>query len=154
MLGDIVTNRRALRNYHILERFEAGLELEGTEVKSIRRGLANLQSAYARVENGEAIMHGVDIQPYDKASHEQHEARRPRRLLLHRREIQKLFEYIAIKGHSIVPLRMYWKKGRVKVELGVGRGKDVADKREDVKKRTVDREMLRTMRSFNQRKLR
>lgn len=152
MSEDIVTNRRALRNYHILERFEAGLELQGTEVKSIRGGLANLQNAFARVEDREIILHGADIQPYNKASHEQHTPRRPRRLLLHRREINKLFGYASVKGHTIVPLRLYWRNGRVKVELGVGKGKDAGDKREDLKKRTVDRETQRIISNFNRRK--
>jgi len=148
---DIVTNRRALRNFHILEHYEAGIALEGTEVKSIRAGLANLQGSFARMEGREIVLHGADIQPYEKASHEQHVSRRPRKLLLHRREIRKLFELVSIKGNTLVPLRLYWKQGRVKVELGVGKGKDAGDKRQDLKKKTASREMERMVRGFNRR---
>ena len=148
---DICANRRAHHDYHLLERFEAGLELKGTEVKSIRAGHANLNQAFARVENGEAILFDADISPYDKASFEQHEAKRPRRLLLHKSEIGKLFEATAIAGNTIVALRMYWKGPRVKVELGVGKGKQARDKRHDLKERVVQREMDRAKADFNRR---
>lgn len=148
MADDIATNRRALRNFHILDRFEAGIALKGTEIKSIRAGLANIQNAFARVDDGEVFLHGADIQPYEKASHEQHEPRRPRKLLLHRREIDRLFGMTAIKGLALVPLRLYWKKDHVKVELGVGKGKDVGDKREDIKKKTENREAAREVSRF------
>ena len=149
---DISVNRRAHHDYHILDRFEAGLELKGTEVKSIRGGHANLNQAFARVENGEAILYDADIMPYDKASHEQHEAKRPRRLLLHKAEIAKLFEATAIAGNTLIALRMYWKGPRVKVELGVGKGKQSRDKRHDLKERVERREMERAQASFNRRR--
>lgn len=149
MKSDIISNRRALHHYHILERYEAGIELRGTEVKSVRAGLANLQQSFARIESGEVFLHGADIQPYERASHEQHEARRPRKLLLHRAEIDRLFGQSNIKGNTLVPLRLYWKNGRVKVELGVGQGKSSIDKRQDLKAKTEKREAERTMRAFN-----
>jgi len=150
MANDTVTNRKALRDYHIVERYEAGLVLKGTEVKSIRAGRANLADAYARIEKGEAMLYGVDIQPYEKASHENHAAKRPRKLLLHRAEIDKLFGLTSIKGYTLPALKLYFKNGRVKVELGVGKGKHAADKRQDLKAKTVKREMQREMSRFNQ----
>ena len=150
-IRDIAVNRRARHDYHILDRFEAGLELKGTEVKSIRNGHANLNHAFARVENGEAFLCDADISPYVKASFEQHEAKRPRRLLLHKTEIGKLFEATAIAGNTIVALRMYWKGPRVKVELGVAKGKQARDKRQDLKERVARREMDRAQAGFNRR---
>jgi len=150
MSSDIVTNRRAFHNYQIVDRYEAGIELKGTEVKSIRSGLANIQQSFARIEDGEVILHGVDIQPYERASHEQHEPRRPRKLLLHRGEIDRLFGQTNVKGLALMPLRLYWKKGRVKVELGVGKGKTGVDKREDLKRKTELRDAQREMSRFNQ----
>jgi len=147
--ADISVNRRATHDYHILERFEAGIELKGTEVKSIRGGFANLNQAFARVENGQVFLYGADIQPYFRASFEQHEAKRARRLLLHKREILKLFEATSIAGHTLVALRMYWKGPRVKVEIGIGKGKVARDKREDLKAHAVKREMERERASFN-----
>jgi SsrA-binding protein len=148
-MSDIATNRKAFHEYHILERHEAGIELKGTEVKSIRAGFANLSSAFARVEKGQLFLQDADIQPYARASHEQHEAKRPRRLLLHKKEIAKLNELCSVKGHTIVALRMYWKNGCVKVELGVGKGKEARDKRDDLKKRATDRETDREISLFN-----
>ena len=116
MGSEISVNRKALRDYHILERFEAGMELKGTEVKSIRAGLANLNNAFARAERGEIYVYDLDIQPYARASHEQHEPKRARRLLLHRREIDRLIGLTQIKGHTLVALRLYWKDARVKIE--------------------------------------
>ena len=149
---DISTNRKALREYHIIARVEAGLELRGTEVKSIRAGKANLNDAYARVEpDGNAVLLNADIQPYEKASHEQHEPRRTRRLLLHRAEIDKLRGQTAVQGHALVALRLYWKDGRVKVELGLGKGKHAGDKRADLKERVTRRETEREVSRFNRR---
>lgn len=153
-MSEISTNRKAFRDYHILDRVETGIELKGTEVKSIRAGKVNLSNAYARIENGEVFLYDLDIQPYDKASHEQHVAKRTRRLLLHRREIDKLFGLIAIKGNTLIALKLYWKGHRVKVELGVGKGKVAHDKREDLKKRAVQREMDRAVSGFNKRRSR
>jgi SsrA-binding protein len=141
--SDIATNRKALRDYHILDRLEAGISLQGTEVKSIRSGLVNLMGSFAKVEGQEVLVHGMDIQPYLRASHEQHEPKRPRKLLLHHREILKLANEVNLKGRTLVPLRLYWKAGRVKVELAVGKGKDNIDKREDLKAREVQREVAR-----------
>jgi len=145
MSNDITTNRKALRDYHIIEKCEAGISLVGTEVKSIRAGLVNLMGAFARVEPDGVYLYGLDIQPYDKASHEQHEPRRVRKLLLHRREIAHFYQEVTIKSRVLVPLRLYWKKGLVKVELAAGKGKDKADKREDLKSRAVQRDMDREL---------
>ena len=149
MSAEISVNRKALRDFHILERFEAGIELKGTEVKSIRTGHANLMGAFARVENMQVYLYDLDIREYDKASHSQHEPKSRRRLLLHRQQISKLFEASHIKGNTIVGLRLYWKGPLVKVEIGVGSGKDKADQRADLKTRAEKREMDREVSRFN-----
>jgi SsrA-binding protein len=151
MSAEIVSNRRAFHNYQILERIEAGIELQGTEVKSIRAGLANLNHAFARVDNGEVFLYDADIQPYERASHSQHEPKRPRKLLLHKSEIGKLFSASSVEGQTLVALRLYWKKSRVKVEIGVGRGKSTIDKRHYLKEKAVKRETDRAMSAFNRR---
>lgn len=148
-MSEIASNRRALHDYHILQRFEAGMELKGTEVKSIRGGLVNMMNAFARVENGQVFLYGVDIQSYLRASFENHDPKRNRRLLLHKREIAKLFEVSSIKGHTLVALRMYWKGHRVKVEIGIGKGKESSDKRADLKTKATKREMDRELSKFN-----
>ncbi len=145
MSAEIVVNRKAFRDYHILDKLEAGIELKGTEVKSIRLGHVNLQGAFARLEGGEVFLYDSDIQPYQRASHEQHEPKRRRRLLLHRLEIDKVAGEIEQAGRTLVALRMYWKKGRVKVELGLGKGKQDVDKRADLKKRVQEREIDRVL---------
>lgn len=148
--GLISTNRTALRDFHILEKFEAGIQLRGTEVKSIRRGKINLRDAFCRVEKSEVFLHGCDIQPYEAASFEQHSAKRPRRLLLHRREINKLKAATAQKGLTIVALNASWKDNRfVKIEIGVAKGKADHDKREDIKERVELREAQREVMRFN-----
>jgi len=152
MSADNVLNRKALRDYEILDRVECGIELKGTEVKSIRLGHVNLQGSFARLENREIFMYDSDIQPYLRASHEQHEPKRPRRLLLHRYEIDKLAVEIEQQGRTLVPLKLYWKKGRIKIELGVGKGKVAADKRHDLKKRVVQRETDRMLAGIQRRK--
>ena len=151
MSAEISVNRKALRDYHILERFEAGLELKGTEVKSIRGGFANINNAFARVENGQVFVYDVDIQPYVRASFEQHEPKRSRRLLLHKQEINRLFGLTQIKGHTLVALRMFWKDSRVKIEIGVGKGKESVDKRQDLKDKATKRETDREVARFNKR---
>jgi SsrA-binding protein len=151
MSAEIASNRRAFHNYQILDKIEAGIELQGTEVKSIRAGLANLNNAFARVEKNEVYLYDADIQPYERASHSQHEPRRPRKLLLHKSEIAKLFSASAVEGQTLVALRLYWKNARVKVEIGVGRGKSSIDKRHDLKEKAVKRETDRAMSSFNRR---
>jgi SsrA-binding protein len=149
MSAEISVNRKALRDYHILERFEAGLELKGTEVKSIRLGLANINNAFARIENGQAYVYDIDIQPYVRASFEQHESKRIRRLLLHKQEIDRLFGQTQIKGHTLIALRLYWKDARVKIEIAVGKGKESADKRQDLKAKAAKRETDREVARFN-----
>lgn len=152
MSAEIVTNRKALRDYHIEDRLEVGIELKGTEVKSIRAGHVQLQGAFARLEGREMYLYDSDIQPYLRASHEQHEPKRKRRLLLHRQEIEKLAAEVDQAGRTLVALKMYWKKGKVKVELGVGKGKVAADKRADLKKRVQDRETDRMLAGLQRRK--
>ena len=152
MSAEIASNRRAFHNYQIVDRIEAGIELRGTEVKSIRAGLANLSNAFARVENGEVFLYDADIQPYERASHIQHEPKRPRKLLLHKAEIGKLFSASAVEGQTLVALRLYWKNSLVKVEIGIGRGKAVIDKRHDLKEKAIKRETDRTMAAFNRRR--
>jgi SsrA-binding protein len=146
-MSDIATNRKARRDFVITETYEAGIELQGTEVKSIRAGKINLSDAFARVDRGQMWLHQCDIRPYEQASHEFHIPLRQRRLLLHKKEIRRLAALTDQKGATIVPLRLYWKNRRVKVELGVGKGKDQRDKRQDLKeqahKREVDREIAR-----------
>lgn len=152
MSKDIATNRKAGRDFHILEKHEAGLELKGTEVKSIRAGKVNIADAFARVENGQVFLYGCDIQPWETAGEWfNHKVRRPRRLLLNKREILKLAAATAIKGCSLPLLRMYWKNQRVKVELGVGKGKTHSDQRQDLKKHIELREAQREMARFNRR---
>ncbi len=146
---DIVTNRKARHTYNILESFEAGIELRGTEVKSIRLGLANMTSAYARLDKGELFLHGLDIQPYERASHEQHEAKRPRRLLVHRAELHKLREAVEQQGCALPAMKLYWKKQHVKVQVGIAKGKKAPDKRQDLKRREAEREVARTAAAFN-----
>ena len=150
--GEIASNRQAPRDYHILERYEAGIELKGTEVKSIRLGHINIGDAFARVERGQCFLYGCDIQPYVKASHEQHEARRTRRLLLHKNQIMSLWAASQQKGLSIVALRAYWKNGNVKIEIASGKGKTKGDQRQDLKKKAEMREAQRDMAHFNERK--
>ena len=152
MGGDISVNRKALRDYHILARYEAGIVLKGTEVQSIRAGLANVGNAFAKIETGEVWLHDLDIQAYEKASHVQHVPKQTRKLLMHRQEIDKLFGKVQVEGHSLIALRLYWKESRVKVELGVGKGKLAHDKREDIKTRVEKREADRAMSDFNKRR--
>ncbi|MFY7817946.1 MAG: SsrA-binding protein SmpB [Akkermansiaceae bacterium] len=152
MSNEIATNRKAGRDFHISEKYEAGIELRGTEVKSIRAGKINISDAFCRVEKGQLFLYGCDIQPWETASlWFQHEAKRPRRLLLHKREIFKLEQASAIKGASLPLLRMYWKNRKVKVEIGVGKGKTHGDQRHDLKNRVELREAQREMARFNQR---
>ena len=152
MSADIATNRKAGRDFHISDKYEAGIELRGTEVKSIRAGKINISDAFARVEKGQLFLYGCDIQPWETASlWFQHESKRPRRLLLHKREILKLDQATSIRGASLPLLRMYWKDRKVKVEIGVGKGKTHGDQRHDLKNRVELREAQREMARFNQR---
>lgn len=152
MSADISNNRKARRDYHISDVYEAGIELKGTEVKSIREGKVNIADSYARIENGQAMLYGCHIQPWQTAGEWfQHGVTRPRRLLLHKKEIIKLSEESSQRGCTLPCLRMYWKGGKVKVEIGVGKGKSHSDQRQDLKKRTELREAQREMARFNQR---
>ena len=144
-----ILNRKALRDFHILERYEAGIELKGSEVKSIRAGKANIGDAFARIDNGQAFLYNADIQPYAQASHEIPAAKRVRRLLLHRHEIDKLYEEANVAGRALVILSLYWKNGKLKAEIGIGQGKVARDKRADLKKRATDRETAREVAKFN-----
>lgn len=152
MSAQIAKNKKARRDYTISETFEAGLVLVGTEVKSIRAGKANIGDAFARIERGEAWLYGCDIQPWQTAGEWfQHAPRRPRKLLMHRREILKLDQQLAQKGQTLICLALYFKGNRVKVELGLGKGKTHSDQRDDLKKRTELREAQREVAKFNQR---
>jgi SsrA-binding protein len=143
----IVDNRRARHEYHLGDRFEAGLVLTGTEVKSLRDGRATLGQAYADVRDGEAWLHGAEISVYDQGNRANHDPTRTRKLLLHRREIDRLYGQIREKGLTLVPTRMYFKEGRVKIELALARGKDVRDKRQVVADRDARRDMERAVKS-------
>ena len=149
MAAESIINRKALRDYRILERYEAGIALKGSEVKSIRAGKSNISDAFARIDHGEAFLYNADIQPYERASHEIPAAKRVRKLLLHRHELDKLYGETQVKGRALVVLKFYWKNGKVKAELGVGVGKLAHDKRADLKKRAVDRETAREVARFH-----
>lgn len=139
----VVTNRKAFHEYFILETYEAGIVLKGTEVKSLRAGQANLQDCYAWVNNGEIWLIGMHISPFEKGNINNHDPKRERKLLLHRSEIRKLIGVTSKKGMTLVPLRVYFKNNIAKVEIGVARSKRSYDKREAIKKREVEREMRR-----------
>jgi SsrA-binding protein len=141
----IAENRRARYDYQLLERLEAGLVLTGTEVKSLRNGRATLAQAYAEVRDGEAWLVGLEIATYDQGNRANHEPMRARKLLLHRREIDSLYGKVREKGLTIVPTRLYFKDGRVKVELAVARGKEQRDKRRDVMEREARRAIERAV---------
>ena len=148
-MADIVTNPKARRDYHILETFEAGVVLHGTEVKALRARKGQLSDAFARVENDEVFLYNAHIDEYSHGNQLNHQPKAPRKLLLHRSEIRKLFTLASIKGNALVPLSFYWKNGKVKVALAVGKGKAQFDKREDLKRRESERELKRaTMKSF------
>ena len=141
----LVQNRRARFNYEILERYEAGISLLGTEVKSIREGKANIQEAYADVRNGEVFLVGAHISPFSHGNITNHAPLRDRKLLLHAKEIERLGAKVAEKGLTLVPLRIYTKGRRIKLEIGVGKGKKLHDKREDIKRRDQEREARRDL---------
>lgn len=142
----VATNRKARHEYFLLEEYEAGIVLQGSEIKSIRGGQISLAEAYIRVENGEAWLIDAHIAPYDQAARENHEPTRPRKLLLHKREINNLEEEVIRKGMTIVPLRVYLKDGLAKVEIAVAKGKKLYDKRATIAKRDAQREMERNLR--------
>jgi SsrA-binding protein len=145
----ISDNRQARYRYEILETYEAGIELQGTEVKSIRQGRVNLRDGYALVRNNEVWLHNVHISPYNAASqYFNHDPRRTRKLLLHRNQIRKLIGKVEQQGLTLVPLKMYLKQGWVKVNLGLGKGKKLHDKRESLKRKQQDREIARVLKSY------
>ena len=137
---NIAENRKAFHDYHIIETFEAGIVLVGTEVKAIREGNANLRDSFARLEDGQVWLYNVHINPYSHRGYSTHEPTRKRKLLLHRREIRKLIGKTVEKGMTLVPTRLYFHNGHVKVELALGKGKQAHDKRETIKRREADRE--------------
>ena len=147
--GDIATNRQAAYRYEFLERMEAGMVLTGTEVKSLRTTGATIKDGFATIKDGEIWLHNVHIPPYANASHDNHEPERTRKLLLHRRELEKLLGVTKERGLTLVPLRIYFSANRAKVEIAVARGKDQFDKRETIKRRETQRDMQRALREAN-----
>jgi SsrA-binding protein len=143
--GDIATNRQASFRYNLLDKWEAGLQLQGSEVKSLRDGKVQLKDAYATVDGGEVWLHNMHIAPYPAASRENHEPERTRKLLLHRGEIERLIGKTAEKGLTLVPTRLYFKGRNAKVEIALARGKDVGDKRRALKDREQKREIERAL---------
>ncbi len=142
----ICTNRQARYDYHIEESFEAGLALQGTEVKSLRDGRANLKDSYAAVDDGEVYLYECHISPYPNGGYANHEPKRPRKVLLHKKEIRRLLGKTQERGLTLIPLKLYFLRGRAKVELALARGKKLYDKREDMKRRDADREIERAFR--------
>lgn len=145
--ANVAENRKAHHDYHLLETFEAGVVLLGTEVKAIREGRVNLRDSYARVEDGEIYLYNVNISPYSHRGYADHEPLRRRKLLLHREEIRKLIGKTVERGMTLVPVRMYFKNGRIKVAVSLAKGKKEYDKRETIKRRDVDRETRAAIKS-------
>lgn len=143
----VVNNKRVTHDYFIEERYEAGIALAGTEVKSIRKGSVNLRDAYATVRDGELFLMNLHISPYEQGNIYNKDPLRPRKLLMHKREIAKLFGLISQKGYSLIPLRLYLKNGKVKVELGLARGKKLYDKRQSLKEKAIKREAETNLRA-------
>ena len=139
----VSTNKKARFNYEIIEKIEAGISLKGTEVKSVRNKNVSIGESYAQIKDNEVFLHNLHISPYEQGNRENHDPIRVRKLLLHKQEIKKLVSKIQLKGLSLVPLSIYLRKGKIKIELAVGRGKRLVDKRESIKKRDVDREIAR-----------
>ena len=148
-MADILTNSKARRDYHILETFEAGIVLKGTEVKALRAGQGQIRDAFARVENDQAFLHNAHIDEYSFGNLQNHEPKGVRKLLLHKSEIRKLFGLASVKGNALIVLSCYWKNGKVKVLIGVGKGKVEFDRREDIKQRDSDREVKRATMKFS-----
>jgi SsrA-binding protein len=144
----IVENRRARHDYHLSDKVEAGLVLQGTEVKSLRGGKATLQHAYAEVRDGEGWLHGLHVPEYAEGNRANHDPDRPRKLLLHRKELERLAASVAEKGFTVVPTRLYFKAGKVKVELALAKGKELRDKRRDVAARDARRDIERELKSL------
>ena len=147
MSSQQIINRKASHEYHLLERYEAGIELKGAEVKSIRAGEANLKESFIRIDNGQAYVYGMHISPYNKSSVFTPDPVRTRRLLLHKSQISKLESSVQQKGFTLVPTKLYFKGGRVKIEIAVAKGKKMFDKRQSIKKRQLDREIDRSVKN-------
>jgi SsrA-binding protein len=147
----IAENRKARHDYHIDEEFEAGMVLKGTEVKSLRLGRAILKDAYARIKNGEVFIHQMHISPYPFAYYDNHDPLRPRKLLLHKREIKRLYGKVNEKGLTLIPLKMYFKNGKAKISIAMARGKRKYDKRHAIRRRDDQREMERTRKQYTSR---
>ncbi len=143
----VCVNRKARHDYFIEESYEAGIVLQGSEVKSLREGKANLKDSYARILKGEAFLLNAHISPYSAASQFNHDPTRTRKLLLHKKEIQRLSAKTAERGLTLIPLRLYFKEGRAKVELGIARGKKLYDKRESLRRKAARREVERSLKS-------
>jgi SsrA-binding protein len=143
----VATNRKARHDYEILETHEAGLVLRGTEVKSLRGGQVNFKDSYAEIRNGEAWLLGCHISPYSHGTDQNHDPDRTRKLLLHRREINRLLGKVAERGLTLVPLRLYFKEGRAKLEIGLARGKKLHDKRQSLRERDARRDLAKEMRA-------
>ena len=147
--GDVATNRQASHRFELLDKLECGVVLQGTEVKALRDGSAQIKDAYAQVRDGELWLHNVHIPPYGPAARDNHEPERPRKLLAHRREIERLVDKQHERGLTIVPLRVYFKGPHAKVEIALAKGKDRFDKREAIKERETRRDMQRALREAN-----
>lgn len=145
---EIIKNKKARFNYEILETFEAGIVLHGTEVKSLRQKTCSIQESYAHVKNNEVFITGMTISAYEKANRFNHEPERDRKLLLHKQQIKWLTGKLKEKGYTLVPLKLYFKNGKAKLELGLGKGKAVHDKRKTIQKRDLDREMQREIKRY------
>ncbi len=152
-MAEIQHNSKARRDYNILDTFEAGIVLHGSEVKSLRGGKAQIRDAFARVEKGEVWLYNAHIDEYEQANRFGHQPKAPRKLLLHKSEIRKLAGLAAVKGNTLIPLSLYWKNGKVKVALAVGKGKVEYDKRRDIQEREADRELKRAAMRQMKRKL-
>ncbi|AZT89599.1 SsrA-binding protein SmpB [Caldicellulosiruptor changbaiensis] len=144
----IATNRKAYHDYFIEETIEAGIELKGTEVKSVRLGHVNLKDSFARVENGEVFLYNMHISPYEKGNIFNVDPMRDRKLLLHKHEINRLAGYVQQKGYTLIPLKIYIKRGKIKVELAVAKGKKLFDKREAIAKRDAELEIRKKMKEY------
>ncbi|OQX62279.1 MAG: SsrA-binding protein [Desulfococcus sp. 4484_241] len=144
----VTENKKARHEFFIEEEFEAGMSLLGTEVKSLRQGRANLKDSYAKIKNGELFLYQMHISPYPFAHHGNHDPERPRKLLVHKRELKRLFGKINEKGYSLVPLKVYFKSGKAKVLLAIARGKRKFDKRDEIKKKDAKREMDRALKRY------
>lgn len=143
--GKVATNRKALHDFFVVERLEAGVELRGTEVKSVRAGTVTLTGGYARIEDGQVVLYGIHIAPYECGNRFNHDPSRPRQLLLHKKEIDRLSGKLAQKGYTLVPLNLHFRKRWAKIELGLCKGKQDDDKRETLKRKEADREARRAM---------